>query len=205
MKNLKRNQIGITLISLVVTIIVLLILAGISIAMITGENGILQKATEAKTKSDNAQITERIQLAYNSALTGGHGSYTKDTLMNALENEFGTDYDVDDSNDENWKMKAHGQEVIIPAGEKEEEKNFTLHLWDLHMEDEIFNGYMKFTNDGRFEFYAEYYSSIVDRGDYNFDKGTLTLIPDEGGIPLPFGSIWNLQSDGSFIDSLTKR
>lgn len=78
----------------------------------------MQKATTAKTNTDNAQIKERIQLAYHSALTGGQGSYTKDTLMSELENEFKTDYDVDDSDNTNWKMIAHGQEVIIPAGIK---------------------------------------------------------------------------------------
>ena len=46
----KKNQ-GITLIALVVTIIVLLILAGISIAMLTGQNGILNRATEAKVRN----------------------------------------------------------------------------------------------------------------------------------------------------------
>ena len=47
MKN-KRNEMGITLIALVVTVIVLIILAGISITMLTGQNGILNRAKEAK-------------------------------------------------------------------------------------------------------------------------------------------------------------
>ncbi len=85
--------------------------------MLSGDNSILQRATDAKTKSDEAQIKERIQLAYHSALTGGQGSYTKNTLMDELKNEFETDYDVDDSDDTNWKMMAHGQEITIPAGE----------------------------------------------------------------------------------------
>ena len=117
-KTLKNSEKAITLIALVITIIVLLILAGISISMLSGDNSILSRATNAKTKSDEAQIKERIQLAYHSALTGGQGNYTKDSLMEELENEFKTDYDVDDSNDENWIMKAQGQEVTIPAGEK---------------------------------------------------------------------------------------
>ena len=45
----RRNQ-GITLIALVITIIVLLILAGITIASITGENGILRKSTKCSRK-----------------------------------------------------------------------------------------------------------------------------------------------------------
>ena len=58
---MKRNK-GITLIALVITIIVLLILAGIAIAMLSGENGILKKAAEAKTKTEQAQKEEEITL-----------------------------------------------------------------------------------------------------------------------------------------------
>ena len=43
---------GITLIALVITIIVLLILAGVSIAMLTGNNGILTQASNAKETND---------------------------------------------------------------------------------------------------------------------------------------------------------
>ena len=59
---------GITLIALVITIIVLLILAGISISMLSGDNGILQKATTAKTETEKSQEQEVVTLAYNSAL-----------------------------------------------------------------------------------------------------------------------------------------
>ena len=51
--NMRKNR-GITLIALVVTIIVLLILAGISISMLTGQNGILNRASEAKEKTETA-------------------------------------------------------------------------------------------------------------------------------------------------------
>ena len=53
---------GITLIALVITIIVLLILAGVAIAMLSGENGILKKAAEAKTKTEQAQTNETEHL-----------------------------------------------------------------------------------------------------------------------------------------------
>ena len=57
----------ITLIAHVITIIVLLILAGVSIAMLTGENGVLTKATEAKDQTEIAQEKEEIQMAYAAA------------------------------------------------------------------------------------------------------------------------------------------
>ena len=57
-KQLKEIQRGITLISLVVTIIILLILSGISIAMLTGENGILTQAKRAKEETEETRIQE---------------------------------------------------------------------------------------------------------------------------------------------------
>ena len=58
---MKRNK-GITLIALVITIIVLLILAGVAISMLSGENGILKKAAEAKTKTEEGQKQEATTL-----------------------------------------------------------------------------------------------------------------------------------------------
>ncbi len=58
----KGNR-GITLIALVITIIVLLILAGISIATLTGENGVLTKANTAKRNTEKASVEEQVQLA----------------------------------------------------------------------------------------------------------------------------------------------
>ena len=60
-QKLKESK-GITLIALVITIIVLLILAGVTIATLTGNNGILGKANEAKTKSDIVEVKEQAQL-----------------------------------------------------------------------------------------------------------------------------------------------
>ena len=45
-----KKETGITLIALVITVIVLLILAGVTIAALSGDNGILKRATEAKKK-----------------------------------------------------------------------------------------------------------------------------------------------------------
>ena len=61
-KNLNKKEKGITLIALVITIIVLLILAGISIAMLTGENGIITKAQEAKRRTEEAAANEQADL-----------------------------------------------------------------------------------------------------------------------------------------------
>lgn len=62
MKNIRKQEKGITLIALVVTIIVLLILAGVSIQMLTGQNGILNRAGEAAIENEIANVAETIEL-----------------------------------------------------------------------------------------------------------------------------------------------
>jgi len=57
----KFNQ-GITLVALVVTIVVLLILAGVSLNLVLGENGIISKAREASTKTVQAQQNSEIEM-----------------------------------------------------------------------------------------------------------------------------------------------
>ena len=57
-----RNKKGITLIALVITIIVLLILAGVSIAMLTGTNGILTQAQKAKMTTELSSYKEQLEL-----------------------------------------------------------------------------------------------------------------------------------------------
>ena len=59
---MEENNKGITLIALVITIIVLLILAGVSIAMLTGDNGIITQAKEAKEKTEEAKRKEEQDL-----------------------------------------------------------------------------------------------------------------------------------------------
>ena len=64
---MNKKEKGITLIALVITIIVLLILAGVSISMLTGENGILSQAQNAKNRTKEAENEEVVKLAYNEA------------------------------------------------------------------------------------------------------------------------------------------
>ena len=65
-----RNK-GITLIALVITIIVLLILAGVTIAALSGDNGILTRTKEAKEKTEKENIIEQVNLAIMTATTKG--------------------------------------------------------------------------------------------------------------------------------------
>ena len=92
---MKDNK-GITLIALVITIIVLLILAGVSIAMLTGDNGILTKATEATTATDLAEVLERVNMELNAQMTNAMADDEFDSETD-IEGNIGTlpdGYDV---------------------------------------------------------------------------------------------------------------
>ena len=88
MNNVLKSTKGITLIALVITIIVLLILAGVSIAMLTGENGILTQAQNAKKETSIAEEKELIALAYNAVKAEEKGgTVTADKLDKELEKD----------------------------------------------------------------------------------------------------------------------
>ena len=95
-KSLKASN-GITLIALVITIIVLLILAGISITMLSGDNGLLNRTTEARSKTIHANVYEQLQLEELAYLSDKTTSKTSSTLIEYLQsksiigNEIGED------------------------------------------------------------------------------------------------------------------
>lgn len=94
MKNLRKkdyNHKGITLIALVITIIVLLILAGISIAMLTGNNGILTQAQRAAEETRSASVEEAKDLWKNNQsldeATGSSTAQSLEELLQGLQNQ----------------------------------------------------------------------------------------------------------------------
>ena len=107
---MSKSKSGITLIALVITIIVLLILAGISISMLSGDNSILSKAGEARDIAGEKDIAERVQIAYLGALATGKGTVTEDKLKEELTKQFGED---------GYELSQDLSKVTIPKGGKE--------------------------------------------------------------------------------------
>ena len=62
MLNKVREEKGITLVVLIITIIVLLILAGVTLNMVMGENGLFGKANNAKNKTEVPQYEEELRM-----------------------------------------------------------------------------------------------------------------------------------------------
>ncbi len=133
-KNTRRNR-GITLIALVITIIILLILAGISIAELTG-TGIFAKAKEAKAKYKNAEDLENQILAdYESQLNslgkstvgsgdGGGGEQHDEPIPSGPNEQPATS--IEEAKKEDMFEKTvnstvtdeYGNQVVVPAGFK---------------------------------------------------------------------------------------
>ncbi len=112
----KSKQSGITLIALVITIIILLILAGVSIATITGDNGVLNKAAQAKEDNEFAAVKEAIKL-----VATEHTSYlydnTSDVNSKKSFNEWLLDKGYIDTNNVFDVEKLTGQKMTTGKGD----------------------------------------------------------------------------------------
>lgn len=81
-----KNQKGITLVALVITIVVLLILAGVTISMVMGPNGVLTNSQIAKEKSAKGTANDALSTALSSISTNYYATTTNGTpLSNVTE------------------------------------------------------------------------------------------------------------------------
>ncbi len=122
-REIKKNN-GITLIALVITIIILLILAGVTIATLAGDNGILTRATEANEKTKEAEVKEKVELMgqdYNiGKYTGQYEDIKKYFQKQAAKGEISR---IVDNEDETYTIEKDGYEVIIDENGKVENVN----------------------------------------------------------------------------------
>ena len=139
-KRQDRKNRGITLIALVVTIVVLLILAAVSISMLGGENGIITQAIKAQEDSEIAEEREKVQLAATAAKTEnnwgeitdsnfrteldkniGSGKYTlskNGDVFTVTYNDSGRNYDVDANGNVTEAGEANIIASLMIQGEK---------------------------------------------------------------------------------------
>ena len=104
---MRRGEKGITLIALVVTIVVLLILAAVSISMLGGENGIISQAIKAREENEIGEEKEKIQLAVTAAKTKTEwGEITEENLANELTKNIGT-------RDEDYTLSKEGESFLV--------------------------------------------------------------------------------------------
>ena len=148
MKKQKINHMsGITLIALVVIIIVLLILAGISIMMLTGDNGILTRGGETKEKTEQAQLIEDIQLDILDYQTSKLNDEISENKLEEILSKYGILSDEKRTKDK--KLTITDGKYVIPVSK-------------------IYNGQLKLSPKISDLEPKEYYGQIID---YDVDIG----------------------------------
>ena len=148
MKNQMKGRNGITLIALLITIIVLLILAGVAIATLTGDNGLLTKAGNAKNTSEKGEIEEQVKLAYNEWKLRKETGETVD-LQNTVQTTLDKMYDNATVNKQGKAISINvkGNEfTLVDDGTMEEGKLAYLDIADGNI-DLYSNGYKQYTGN----------------------------------------------------------
>ena len=124
-KKNNKNISGITLIALVITIVVLLILAGVSIAMLTGENGILTQVQRAKNETEEARIEEENRITdyedYISQYT--NGGYVETKGVNAPVLKDNMELVIYDEETGKWKENNSSSAYDYVAGNGTDDNN----------------------------------------------------------------------------------
>ena len=124
---------GITLIALVITIIVLLILAGVTIATLTGDNGILTKAQNAKEKNAQKTVEEQINLAVQASRINEGLVIDKDILEQELTNN-GIEITKSENDELPWTVKKDGYVYTISEnGEIKEKEGIAITTGDIEI------------------------------------------------------------------------
>ena len=125
MKN--KSEKAITLVALVITIIILLILAGITLATLTGENGLIKRAIEAREKTRYEIAEEKVKLAVNASY-GESGNLEKEELKENINKIEGLHEQIIGDISYDLTIKVDGYEFkitelgqVIYVGKKEEE------------------------------------------------------------------------------------
>ena len=125
-----KKERGITIIALIVTIVVLLILAGVSISLIINRNGIISKAEVAKQETDIADEKEKINLSAVAAQTNNEDAVIRrNDFDKELKKFFNEDYTLEpDSDAEEYEVtcKKSGRKYTIKSGITKKNSDYEL-------------------------------------------------------------------------------
>lgn len=201
----KEKDNGITLVALVITIIVLLILAGVSISMLTGNNGILTQAQKAKTETEESQEKENLEIAVASSQIKDTDTLgiTKENLENAIKEQFGNnkDFSIEDNGDGSFLVSMNDTDRIYYVDEtgKIIENNKILKI---STEDEL-KKFRDSANEGNN--YQGWYIYLTNNINVNEDWTPIgKYINEDSTDNIPFEGIFdgkNYTIDGIQIDS----
>ena len=136
MKNILKQNKAITLIALVVTIVVLLILAGVTLKLVLDNNGIIQKSKEARSETIVADEKSKVEMAYLSAALKKLGdTVTAEELQEELDSSVGAGKTVVTTNGDGtlnvlFNETGHNYNVDEGTVEKVEIDNTKMAMFD---------------------------------------------------------------------------
>ena len=188
----KKSEKGITLIALVITIIILLILAAVTIAALSGDNGILSNAAKAKEETEKAEILEQIRLDIYDEMTENMGKAPTEADIERIADNYGdisgTNFDDKILTTEKGKHEIKLSDIWQPG-----EAGVTI------PEGLEIGSYVSYNPSGTYQWQSEYCSSPEDTSyektldsntgkpfnidrwrvlDINEETGEVTLVPE---------------------------
>mgnify|MGYP006068415961 CR=1 FL=1 len=190
----KIKERGITLIALVITIIILLILAAVTIAALSGDNGILSNAARAKQETERAEILEQIRLDIYGEMADNEGTDPTEADIERIADNYG---DISGSTFDDKVLKTEKGSYEIKLSD----------IWQPEKADEgvtipeglEIGSYVSYNPSGTYPWYSEYCSSPEDTSyektldsstgqpfnidtwrvfDINEETGEVTLVPE---------------------------
>ena len=174
---IKNEAAGITLVALVVTIVVLLILSGITLNLTLGSNGIIKRAVETRDKSKIADQQTTLQMAVVSVMMDGN--LTKERLAAELDKSIAGKYTISDP-DENGVITVSftgGKSFTVDANGKVELAGPSVQVANVKVVDS--NGQEVETNTAAAgtRLYIKFTASIEDGEIISVKYGETTLTP----------------------------
>ena len=202
MGKLQHNK-GITLIALIVTIVVLLILAGVSIAVITGDNGVIKSANQAKTEQRGGTVEDRVAVWKAGKATSEYThreTKTEDEMLNDLINDKLLFEDEIDR--ENKKITIGSKEIDYSTGngnglklEPDNGKEELILEYEVSAGDTIKLPYYDSTSDGD----ATEFNFQVDWGDGTTETGiTNSNISEKSKHQYQNAGIYDIKIKGKY-------
>ena len=168
-RNVKiRNNKGITLVALVVTIVVLLILAGVSINLILGKNGLIKRAQESANSTRNAQKNEvALMENWRTEISGLVGAKAKDIT----KDDYGKTVTNYTAGDQTWEIfYADNENVYLITRNAAKTGNLSIAV----EENSGYNGTSDFTGDDNFK--TKYPSIVAGWLNKTYEPSTNTVL-----------------------------
>lgn len=206
-----ENNKGITLVALVITIIVLLILAGVTISMIFGNNGILTKANDAKTASEKADILDGIKLEYADSEMGkytnsGNSSESLESITRRVVNEKGA--------------RIEGETVITKSGGEFPLANIYKEFYKdgeyYQVGNKITNGTNTYEIGDKILNYDHTSGGVLPQSGYDTvaqngwsilgsENGKIMIVADESVGDISLGNTWGYRDGVNDINSISDK